>query len=72
MTTVMLKADEELLAKAEKAIAGQNVTLDDLFERTLREAAAGAERLQRHDEMMDSLRHIDLGGPYTRDEMNER
>jgi crotonobetainyl-CoA:carnitine CoA-transferase CaiB-like acyl-CoA transferase len=28
--------------------------------------------VREYDEAMEKLKHVDLGGPYTRDEMNER
>jgi hypothetical protein len=72
MTTVMLETDEELLAKAKEALAKRNLSLEEFWANSLREAAEGEERLRRHDVRMEGLRHVDLRGPYTRDEMNER
>ena len=72
MTTVMLQTDEDLLAKAKEALARRNVSLEEFWADSLREAAAGEERLRRHDVRMEALQHVDLRGPYTRDEMNER
>jgi hypothetical protein len=72
MTTVVLETDEELLAKAKEALARRNLSLEEFWASSLREAAEGEERLQRHDVRMEGLRHINLRGPYTREEMNER
>lgn len=72
MTTVTLQADEAVLTRAREVIAAQDMTLDEFFERALREVASGGERMRRFDEAMGKLRKYNTGGPYTRDEMNER
>ncbi len=72
MTTVTLKTDEGLLARAEAAMARQNLSLDDVWKEALLRIAADDERLSRFDMAMEQLRHFDTGGPFTRDEMNER
>lgn len=72
MTTVTLNTDESLLAKAEAAMARRKMSLDDLWAETLREVAAGEERARAFEAMMEQFRHFRTGGPYTRDELNER
>ncbi len=72
MTTVTLHADEALLAKANEALARRQMTLDEMFEQALRQLTEGKERLVRFDQALQSLKHIHSGGPYTRDELNER
>lgn len=72
MTTVTLHADETVLARAQEIIAAQDMTLDEFFERALREVAGSGDRMRRFDEAMVKLRKFETGGPYTRDEMNER
>jgi hypothetical protein len=72
MTTVTLKTDEHLLAIASEALARRNSSLEQVWEETLRRIAEGEERGRRFDETLARLDNVDLGGPYSRDEMNER
>ena len=72
MTTVILQADEAILARAQEVITQQQMTLDEFFENALREVANRSERMRRFDDAMQKLRKFRTGGPYTRDELNER
>jgi hypothetical protein len=68
---ITLSADEELITQAREFMRSQNRTLNDAFREWLASLSA-QRRLQDFDEFTSKMRHIKLGGPYTRDEMNER
>ena len=72
MTTVTLHTDEELLAKAEKVLAKRGQTLDTFFASELVRLTDGELHSQEYRELMASLKHVDSGGKFTREEMNER
>lgn len=72
MTTVTLHADEALLARATEVIARRAITLDQVFERALREVAEGHSASAAFDELMERLSYANAGRKFSRDEMNER
>ena len=73
MTTVTLHADEELLEKATEVLAKTSMTLDQAFERTLREIAERKESVRRYDEMMGEFRKRGVTLPIlSREERNAR
>jgi len=43
-----------------------------LFREWLREIASRNGDVKEFDALMERLKHVQSGGPYTRDEMNER
>jgi hypothetical protein len=69
---ITLSADGDLIEKARQVAKSECKTLNAAFREwlefyTRRQGDVGAYRA-----LMDRLKHIDAGGPYTRDEMNER
>ena len=68
---ITLSADPELIEKARRVAQAENTTLNAAFREWLA-SYARKEVVRAHRELMDRLKHIDAGGPYTRDEMNER
>ena len=73
MTTVTLKTDEELLAKASDAIARRNMSLEEFWEKALREVAGETDGdVMSVAEAMSRLKHLKFEPPYSRDEMHER
>jgi len=50
----------------------EGTTLNRLFRDWLAQYVAQDAAGDRYDELMDSLGHIRSGGPFTRDETNER
>ena len=72
MATVTLHADEELLARATEAIARRELTLDQVFERALRDVIEAESRLAEYDNLMKRLSYANAGRKFSRDEMNER
>ena len=68
---ITLSADPDLIEKARAVAKAENTTLNAAFREWLA-SYARKEAVRAHRELMERLKHIDAGGPYTRDEMNER
>ena len=72
MENVTLSADEELIERARLIARSQLKTLNSAFREWLQTYTAQAGDAQQFDSLMRRLRHVRSGGPYKRDEMNER
>jgi hypothetical protein len=72
MKNVTLSADPELIEKARQVAKSEHKTLNAAFREWLKNYTSRAGDLRAHLALMERLKHIDSGGPYTRDEMNER
>ncbi|MFT4638000.1 MAG: hypothetical protein ACI8T1_001318 [Verrucomicrobiales bacterium] len=72
MKNITLSADEALIAEAREAARAQKTTLNQLFRDWLVEVAGRRDREQRIVTLMERLDYVDSGGPFTREEMNER
>ena len=72
MKNITLSAEEELIERARLIARSQHKTLNAAFREWLSTFAAQSGEEQEFDRLMRRLRHIDAGGPYSRDEMNER
>jgi hypothetical protein len=72
MKNITLSADEELIERARSIARSQHKTLNAAFREWLRTFTARSGDEQEFDGLMRRLRHIDAGGPFSRDEMNER
>ncbi|MFI5116820.1 MAG: hypothetical protein ACHP8B_08985 [Terriglobales bacterium] len=72
MKNITLSAEEELIERARLIARSQHKTLNAAFREWLRTFAAQSGDEQEFDGLMRRLHHIDAGGPYSRDEMNER
>jgi 3-phosphoglycerate kinase len=71
METITLTADRSALETAQRVAEEQHTTRDAVLSEWLHRSA-GAERVRRFDDVMEKLKYVKTGGPYTRDEMNER
>lgn len=69
---VTLSADEDLIEKARATAKAQRRTLNDAFREWLTQFTANDGDAQGFDALMKRMKHIDSGGHYTRDELNER
>ena len=69
---ITFSADESLIDRARDVARSERKTLNDAFRDWLASYAARRGNLQQFRSLMERLKHIDSGGPYTRDEMNER
>ena len=72
MKNVTLSADEDLIEKARAIARGQRRTLNAAFREWLTHFTASEGDAQSYRALMKHMRHIDAGGRYTRDELNER
>jgi predicted transcriptional regulator len=70
MKKITFSANDDLIERARLIARSQHKTLNAAFREWLRTFTAGDER--EFDGFMRRLRHIDAGGPFSRDEMNER
>lgn len=69
---ITLSADSDLIEKARQVARSEHKTLNAAFREWLESYARRKGDLEAHRALMRRLSHIDSGGPYTRDEMNER
>jgi hypothetical protein len=69
---ITLSADGDLIEKARQVAKSERKTLNAAFREWLTSYARSNGDLEAHRALMRRLSHIDSGGPYTRDEMNER
>ena len=72
MKNVTFSADEDLIERARDVAKAERKTLNVAFREWLATYAARKGNVQEYRALMERLKHIDSGGPYTRDEMNER
>jgi hypothetical protein len=72
MKNITLSADENLIEQARLVARSQHTTLNAAFREWLTTYTRQSGNVQEFDALMRRLRHIRSGGPYTRDEMNER
>jgi hypothetical protein len=68
---ITLSADAHLIEKAREVAKSENTTLNAAFREWL-QSYVRKRNLEAHRALRESLKHIDAGGPYTRDELNER
>lgn len=72
MKNITLSADEELIERARQIARDQHKTLNAAFREWLQTFTAQSGDEREFDALMRRLGHIGAGGPYSRDEMNER
>ena len=72
MKNITLSADENLIEQARLVARSQHKTLNTAFREWLETYTRQSGNVQEFDALMKRLRHIRSGGPFTRDEMNER
>jgi hypothetical protein len=68
---VTFSADEDLIERAREVAKGEHKTLN-VFREWLTAYAARKGNVQQYRASMERLKHIDSGGRYRREEMNER
>jgi predicted transcriptional regulator len=72
MRNITLSADEDLIERARSIARAQRRTLNAAFREWLTQFAESAGDAQGFDALMKQMRHVDSGGHFSRDEMNER
>jgi hypothetical protein len=58
-------------AASSSPLIGDKLTVNDAFREWLNRGTPEQD-VREYNEYLAKRRHVDLGGPYTRDEMNER
>ena len=69
---ITFSADEDLIERARAIARTEHKTLNVAFREWLAGYANRKGNVQQHRALMERLKHINPGGPYTREEMNER
>lgn len=72
MKNITLSADEDLIEKARSIARTQRKTLNTAFREWLIQFTASGGDAQNFDALMTSLRYVDAGEHFTREELNER
>lgn len=72
MKNITLSADPEAIELARQEARSRKTTLNALFREWLDGLAARDERRERIQELFAKMDDFDSGGPFTRDEMNQR
>jgi hypothetical protein len=72
MKKITFSADDDLIDRARLVARSQHKTLNAAFQEWLRTFTAQSGDERDFDGLMRRLRHIEAGGPFSRDEMNER
>ncbi len=72
MKNITLSADEDLIERARSIARGQRRTLNAAFREWLAQFAESEGDAQGFDALMKQLHHVNAGGRFSRDDMNER
>jgi hypothetical protein len=72
MRNITFSADENKIELAREVARGENKTLNDAFREWLDQYGSRRVRAEDIRELYRSLRHVNAGRKFTRDEMNER
>jgi predicted transcriptional regulator len=72
MKNITLSADEDLIERARLIARGQRRTLNAAFREWLEQFAESEGDAHGFDALMKQLLHVDAGGHFSRDDMNER
>jgi len=63
---IAFSAEDALIQKAKKRAAQENKTLNAVFQGWLGGYAQKEDSAEEYNALMDSLAHVDSGGPFTR------
>lgn len=72
MKNITFSADENKIELAREVARSENRTLNDAFREWLEQYGSRSVRAEDIEELYRSLRHVNAGRKFTRDEMNER
>lgn len=72
MKNITLSADPKLIELAREEARSRKTTLNALFRDWLEEISRGDERRKKAAELIARMSKYDSGGPFTREQMNER
>ena len=72
MKNITLSADEHVIELAREEARSRKTTLNALFREWINDLAARDERRKNIQTLFQQMQDFDSGGPFTRDQMNER
>jgi hypothetical protein len=72
MKNVTFSADDDLIEQARSVARAQRKTLNDAFREWLHEFVRQSGNTREYRSLMKQLRHINSGGRFSREQMNER
>jgi hypothetical protein len=72
MKNVTLSAEEQLIEQAREKAQSRHASLNDEFRAWLGSYVAEASQAGTYEAIMTRLSRIESGGPFSRDEANER
>jgi hypothetical protein len=72
MRNITLSADAHVIELAREEARLRKTTLNALFREWLEEIACRDQGRKKMAEIVERMGHYDSGGPFTREEMNER
>lgn len=72
MRNITLSADEHVIELAREEARKRKTTLNALFREWIEDLAARDERRKSIQSIFQQMKDFDSGGPFTRDQMNER
>lgn len=72
MKNITLSAEEGLIEQARLLAKSQHKTLNAVFREWLVQFTAQGGTAQEFDALMKRLKHVEAGGRFSRDELNER
>ena len=72
MKEITVSVEDAVLQQARRRAAAENTTINELVHAWLERYVAQPGAADQYLELMESLRHVEAGRKYTREEMNER
>ncbi len=72
MKNITFSADEHVIELARQEARNRKTTLNALFREWMEDLARRDERRNNIEIILKNMSRYDSGGPYTRDELNER
>lgn len=72
MKNITLSADEHLIDQARLEARARKTTLNALFREWLEEISRSDEKRRKAAEIIERMSQYDSGGPFTREQLNER
>ena len=72
MKNITLSVEEAIIQQARRRAAAENTTINELVRTWLERYVVQPGAADQYLELMESLRHVEAGRRYAREEMNER
>ncbi len=72
LKNITLSAEEFLVQKARQKALKEKMSLNDLFRQWLLKYTTTGESVNDYKKLMNSLKHVNAGRTFNRDEANER